>query len=643
MKRFISILFVGIFVNVSLFGGQSLLTKECDMEAIPQLFIEGHSWVNFPKFDDRDYWNAVPEEVKQLIIADGQKAAATPPEVLTGYDYLLFKQGDSYDKVSQKILSKKNRLETLILAELLEGEGHFIDEISNSVWDLCALGNWTGPEAQYLQTGKLGLPAYDKIVVDELAGEIAGILSWAYYFFENEFNEIDPNLTNWIVSSVRNRFLKPNLDKYDLFWMCYRTNSVTYQTPWISYNWLLANLLIEKDNQKRQQSIYKALECLDQFYKQMPSDGACSSGAEIWQYSVGKYFQSLELLELVSVGEIDIYNDEVLKKMGEFICYTHISDNYYFNYSECSPGLILPASLIFRYGKKVGSNIMMEYGSYLARKGLETQKPLNGDLFNKLNYITGFDELTDSEGSEPLPANSYFPESQIITARSEAGTNEGFFFGFKGGHNDELANQNDAGNFVLYANGKPFIVDPGKVGKTVKSINYNERYNIWANQSAWHNLPTINGYMESKGANHRVVGIEQSASDRDVKVSMNLLYAYDLKAGINKWERTFDFDRKRGLTITDDFELEEIKGETFVSFITVSEPQIKKPGELTFTIDNEKYSFDYKASDFEVFVEEVETSSDVYLKNWGSNLYRIVLKPKSHQRSGRWNYSFTKG
>lgn len=642
MQRVIIILLIGFSVNVSLYGGQSLLTKECDIEAIPRLFIEGHSWVNFPKYNDRDFWNSVHSDIKDLIIEEGNKAAATPIESLTGYDYLLFKQGDSYDQVSQKILSKKSRLESLMLAEIVEGKERFFEEIYNSVWDLCALGNWNGPEAQFLQTGKLGLPSYEKNVVDELTGEIAGVLSWAYYFFEEKFNQIDPNITNWIISSVRNRFLKPNIENYDFFWMCYNTSGISYQTPWISYNWLLSNLLIEKDNQKRQKSIYKALECLDQFYKKIPSDGACNGGAEIWQYSVGKYFQSLELLELVSVGEIDIYSDNILKKMGEYVCYTHIGGNYFFNYSECSPTLRLPASLIYRFGKKVDSDLMIEYGSYLAQQGVEDNNFLNGDLFNKLNFIIDYDELTGRKGSEPLLASMYLPESQIIIARSQAGNNNGFFFGVKGGYNDEFANQNDAGNFILYANGKPFIVDPGKIGKTVEAIN-NKRYHVWANQSAWHNLPTINGYMEEFGANHRVIGLQKSESDREVKVSMNLSFAYNLSAGIKKWERTYEFDRKNGLKITDDFDLEKISGETYVSFITIARPSMLKPGEMTFIIDGEKYIFEYNSSSFDVGIEEVETNSDVYLKDWGASLYRIVLKPKSQTKSGKWDYMFTMG
>jgi hypothetical protein len=632
-----------IIVNFSLLqAGQSLLTNECDIDKIPQIFVEGHSWVNFPKYEDRKFWNNISPEIKVKIIEQGLKASLTPPVALTGYDYLLFKQGDSYDLVSQKILSKKTRLEDLMLAEIVEGQGRFIKEISNSVWDFCAMSNWTGPESQFLQTGKLGLPSYDKVVVDELTGEIAGVLSWSYYFFENEFNKIDPNITNWIVSSVRSKFLTPNLLKYDFFWMCYQSKDVVYQTPWISYNWLLSNLLIEKNNEQRKKSIYKALECLDQFYKQIPSDGVSSGGAEIWQYSTGKYFQSLELLEMASVGEIDIYADELLKKMGEFICVTHIDDNYYFNYSECSPSLIIPPSLLYRFGKKVGSDMMEGFSSYIAKEIKDKNAPLTGDLFNKLSFVLEYDEIMSYEVKEPLLADYYLKESQIVVARTKQNSNEGFFFGVRGGSNNEVGNQNDAGNFILYTNGKPLVIDPGDVNKTAKSNDNSDRYSIWANQSAWHNLPTINGRMENSGANHRATGFQYSSNDNEVTVSMNLAYAYELSAGIDDWTRTYSFNRKKGLEISDRFNLNKIEGDTYVSFIILSKPQVKRNGIISFSVDGTEYEFEYKSDIFSVAIDEINTQSDTQLNKWGSNLYRIVLKPNSKERTGTWNYSFRK-
>jgi hypothetical protein len=630
-----------LLINITTsYGGQSLLTNQCNIETIPKIFIEGHSWVDFPKYGERKYWDNINPEIRGKIIQQGVKAIQTPSEDVKGSDYLLFKQGNMFDIVSQKIVAKKTRLEDLILAEILEGQGRFIKEICNSIWDFCSMNCWTGPEAQYLETGKLGLPSIDNVVVDELTGEIAGILSWAYYFFEKEFDTIDPNITNWIVTSVRSKFLTPNLKRYDYFWMCYKTQEVPFQTAWISYNWLLAGLMIEKDNQQRKRTIYKALECLDQFYKQIPGDGASLCGAESWQYTSGKYFQALELLEMVSVGEIDNYGDEILKLMGEYICITHIDDNYFFNYAECSPSFTLPSSLIYRFGKKVNSNMMQGFSRFIANDIVKQHAPLTGDLFNKIKFIIDYNEIMASEAREPLLSDYYMKESQVVIARSLKDSKEGFFFGVRGGSNNISGNQNEAGNFILYANGKPLIIDPGRVTMTAQSLCSIERNSIWSIQSAWHNLPTINGKMENQGSNQRATGFQYKANENEVTVSMNLAYAYELNAGIEEWIRTFTFDRKKGLDISDRFNLSNTDGETFVSFISLSKPQIKHQGVISFSVDGCEYEFGFNPELFSVEINELNTSTDSQINEWGSKLFRISLKPNSKEKTGTWSYSF---
>ena len=96
-----------------------MLTQECNVESIPQIFVEGHSWVDFPKYDNRKFWSTVNQEIKATLISRGEEAAKSEPVALTGYDYLLFRQGESYDVVSQKILTRKS-LEDLMVARLLK-------------------------------------------------------------------------------------------------------------------------------------------------------------------------------------------------------------------------------------------------------------------------------------------------------------------------------------------------------------------------------------------------------------------------------------------------------------------------------------------------------------------------------------------
>ncbi len=94
--------------------------------------------------------------------------------------------------------------------------------------------------------------------------------------------------------------------------------------------------------------------------------------------------------------------------------------------------------------------------------------------------------------------------------RSSEGSAEGLYLAAQGGHNAESHNHNDVGNFIVYADGEPAIIDVGVETYTAKTFSA-QRYEIWTMQSAYHNLPTVNGVMQGAGR-------QFEARDVDVQV-----------------------------------------------------------------------------------------------------------------------------
>ncbi len=50
-------------------------------------------------------------------------------------------------------------------------------------------------------------------------------------------------------------------------------------------------------------------------------------------------------------------------------------------------------------------------------------------------------------------------------------------------------------------NGKPALIDVGRPTYTRQTFS-GDRYKIWAMQSAYHNLPTVNGHMQEAGSQY---------------------------------------------------------------------------------------------------------------------------------------------
>ena len=74
--------------------------------------------------------------------------------------------------------------------------------------------------------------------------------------------------------------------------------------------------------------------------------------------------------------------------------------------------------------------------------------------------------------------------------------------GAKDGNNAESHNHNDIGNFIVYHNNQPVVIDLGRDTYTSKSFS-NQRFELMNCRSAYHNVPIINGLEQKDGRKYR--------------------------------------------------------------------------------------------------------------------------------------------
>ena len=145
---------------------------------------------------------------------------------------------------------------------------------------------------------------------------------------------------------------------------------------------------------------------------------------------------------------------------------------------------------------------------------------------------------------DQAPFQAIYVENDIV-ARSA----NGLFVATHGGHNAESHNHNDVGDFIVYDGGEPVIIDVGRGTYTYKMFR-GDRYAIWFNNSAYHNLPTINGHVQPHGRTAEATEVRhQTYGSGDAEVSMNIGTAYPSAAGINRWERTVRMTPTSGIVV----------------------------------------------------------------------------------------------
>jgi hypothetical protein len=249
------------------------------------------------------------------------------------------------------------------------------------------------------------------------------------------------------------------------------------------------------------------------------------------------------------------------------------------------------------------------------------------------------DELLRTEPREPLMWDFWLPELQVMGARGED-SKQGLYVAAKGGHNAESHNHNDVGNFIVYADGYPALIDVGVETYTAKTFS-SRRYEIWTMQSAYHNLPTINGIMQKNGREYQAANVSYKVGKKRAVFSLDISKAYPEEAKVKFWTRTIILERGKHATIRDSYALGEVIKDLHLTLMSWRKPELEAEGKIRLKnpegVENLKPVYVYY--DEKMFSVDFETITleDARLKSsWGSQLFRIMLTARQTPLKGEY-------
>jgi hypothetical protein len=452
---------------------------------------------------------------------------------------------------------------------------------------------------------------------------------------------ITPVIGERIEHEINKRILSPVLERNDFWWMGLGEGDIVNNwNPWIISNWITCDLIMEKNPERKAESLEKAMVCLDNFLNVYPDDGGCDEGPGYWGHAGGSLFDCLELLYTSSNGQIDIYDDPLVKNIGSYIYKVYISGPYFINFADASGKINIYPDIVYRYGKRTDDPTMMGFAALkLEKDEFGTGSYIMG---RKLNALFSYNEIAAYPASEPLIVGFWLPETEIFGARSSEGSNQGLYLAGKGGHNAESHNHNDVGNYIVYYDGKPALIDVG-VEEYRRETFSDQRYTIWTMQSQYHTLPTVNGVMQQDGREFRSRNVSFNTSPKTVNFAIDLADAYPEEAGINYWKRSLKFQRDKSIQVNEDYSLDKVAGPTFLSFMTPCRVNISREGKIELTEKNRDSPFqlviDYDAKQLSGEKETIKIEDPRLLPVWGDELTRIKLIMKSPEKTGKIHYS----
>jgi hypothetical protein len=630
--KIIGIFFLPLFVTAQI-TPRNLLQKNCPSERLQQVLIPQKDFHPFPQ-TPLQWKDKLPDSILRLLIKEGENALKENFPNVPATVTLDFSRNGNRTRYENITFGKRNRLWNLVLAESIEGKKRFLDAIIDGIWSISEESFWGVSAHLFLQKAGKGLPDVEDPVVDLFAAETAANLALTDYFLGPQLDSISPLIRKRIYYEINRRIFMPmQTAKYD--WMGHGDSNAKLNNwdPWIMSNYLIAVLLLEKDEAKRMEYVSKVLQLTDQYINGFGDDGGCEEGPQYWTAGTGCALDVLDLLGSASNGQINIYHEPIIRNMAAYIYRMHIAGNYYVNVADSHPEVYPEAA--WRYGQAIRDTTLRSFGAWLYRSG---RNNINS-TFHRTRALYDLLYLKDMMADQSMyheVSETWLPDLQFMTVRC---TN-GLFVAAHGGNNGESHNHNDVGDFIVYADGDPVIIDVGSGTYTARTFS-KDRYNLWFNASAYHNLPTINDRQQAEGSSYAASNVLYKKDKGQTVLSMNIEKTYPAEAGIQSWKRTI-MAGTQSITVNDNFETSKPVTSLTQSFMTVCAVDISQPGQVIFTTaHSKKLSLQY-GKEWQVtkeimpFVSEEEQGLKVTWHN--QPITRVLLTLRTPVTKGKFQY-----
>jgi hypothetical protein len=623
-----------------------LLERQAAAVDLATVLATAEGFRPYPKLADREAWASVAGPQRAAFVAEAERELGTGWSVLPASRFLDFVRDGNRSRYEELLFSRRAKLAHLVLGEVLEGGGRFLDAIADGVWLICEESFWGVPAHLAMQKRGPGLPDVSEPVVDLFAAETGALLAWTDYLLGDRLDAVHPLVRERLRLEVDRRILAPCLERDDFWWMGFTDRAVNNWNPWIDSNWLAGVLLLERDPGRRVRAVAKVARSLDRFLDAYPDDGGCDEGPSYWGRAGASLFESLELLHAATGGRIDVYREPVVRAIGRYIARAHVAGDYYVNMGDAPARVSPEPEIVFRYGRAVGDDGLVGFGAWLyARRGPfgPAHVPAYGSLGRVLPALLGAGDVAAAPPAEPLDGEVWLPDLQLVAARETPGSAQGLYVAAWGGHNDQSHNHNDVGNAIVFLDGQPVLVDAG-VGEYTSRTFGSRRYEIWTMQSGWHNLPSINGLDQAAGRAFAARDVVFSPGRDSLRLSLDLARAWPAEAGVARWRREVALDRrKREVVLAERFALREAREPVRLHFLTPLVPDVSTPGRVGLASAASgtpagalagRAVLLYDGARFAARLEE-KSLDDARLRSvWGERLYRIVLTGRDRRLEG---------
>jgi len=571
----------------------------------------------YPAAEKREYWDKLPEDIKEELILEGEKCLNYQYAPITAALYMEFTRSGDRVKFEEVYLGRRRTVNSLILAECAEGKGRFLEDIINGLMLICEESGWQLPAHNYYLGWSTiyNLPDKENPMIDLFVAETGALIAVAAYLLKKELDEVSPFIVKRIDYEIRERILMPYLkDRYG--WAGGFGGAVNNWTTWITQNVLIALFTrCQMTEREYVQVLQQASMSLDYFLEEYGEDGCCNEGPEYYRHAGLCFYGALEVLNTVTDNSYaDIYKNSKIINIATYIMKVSVGNGYYFNYGDCSCKPGFSGTREFLFARSIGDKEMM---TFAARDHQRDEDPLSKEAYNlfyRLQAIVEEEVIKNYKlENEYNPSDAWFESTGLLIARDKE-----YVLSVKGGGNNESHNHNDTGSFILYKNEMPVFIDVGVETYCYKTFSP-ERYSIWTMQSLWHNVCNFGENQQQAGEQYYSRVLRKEMNEKEAFISLELANVYP-ENSVKSYIRTCRFVKGKGIEIVDEFD-QDAKNPC-LTLMTLGKP-VWENGILQIG-SIEKVSLEGVNS---ITIDEVSLEDKRLRSQWGGVIYRTLIVP----------------
>lgn len=268
MKKLTLLLLALLYVTLTYaYTERDLLQKQADINRLKEILVLDRQWVTYPDYNDRAGWDRFLGTFKDEYIRRGEKRLNYQWQVVKATDYLAFERTGNRQIMEKPFGANNGAIADLLMAELAEGKGRFVDQLINGVFNACEMTSWALAAHIIVQPSHRALPAYDYPVIDLTSGDLGGLLAWTYHFMRPSFDKVDPEISRRLRHELQTRILDPYMNNDSFWWMGrnYNGRMLNNWNPWCNSNALMCFMLLEDNRDTLAKAVHLTMESVDKF------------------------------------------------------------------------------------------------------------------------------------------------------------------------------------------------------------------------------------------------------------------------------------------------------------------------------------------------------------------------------------------